>query len=383
MPELAKAAAKLSSQTFFRRLLAAAACLSLVLNIAACWQTYHRRPLREAASRSLMAERSSFFYDSGFAEPVPVAALKLAMAAGAEPDAAVRAGGIAVYVLLFIVTLVVFWNRYNWACAPLSALFVACNMFFGYYAMEGSAHLYSLLFLVLFWHFFQGAGRASGLLAGLFAALACLSRLDSALVVLAVAGLTWAVRRGGFDLKRAGLALGLALALTAPYLAWQKAAYGNALYAQELGLRRFANTALLRADPRAQVLPGPVGPFSFLLRDGAAGAVSGTFAGLGRAIAYEVPRAVHYKFMFVLIFLGVYAAFTLKKDPLLFFAAGALLPALPLAAVPAGGLEIKYYLCLLWALCALAGLGLSETVAWIEKVAPRAAAGGNKEGRNK
>ena len=71
------------------------------------------------------------------------------------------------------------------------------------------------------------------------------------------------------------------------------------------------------------------------------------------------------------------------KTGLGLFAAGALLPALPLAAVPAGGLEIKYYLCLLWALCALAGLGLSETVAWIEKVAPRAAAGGNKEGRNK
>lgn len=375
MPDLSDLKPLTRSQRLFRYAITAVAGVALFFNVVSSWSNYRARPLRESASRSLMAERSSFFYASGLSEPVPVAALKAAAALGADPDSAVRAEGVAVFLLLAAVTLAVLWRRFGWACAPLAVMFLACNLYFGYYAMDGASHLYSLLFLVLFWHFFGLKGRLSGALAALAAALACLSRMDAGISAAVIGALSLALDRSPAALKRAALVFGAALLLTAPYLAWQRASYGRFLYAQEIGLRRFANTELLRKDPSAKLEPGPMGPGEFLLRNGAAGAVSGAFGGLGRALAYELPKGVHYSFLFVFIFLGVYAAFTLKKDSLLVFCAGAAAPALPLAAVPAGGLEIRYYLAAIWALCVLAALGLSETVQWIEDFAEKKKAG--------
>ena len=94
--------------------------------------------------------------------------------------------------------------------------------------------------------------------------------------------------------------------------------------------------------------------------------------GLGRALSHELPRSFYYSFLFVPVFLGIYAVFVLKKYELLFFFAAALLPALPLAAikqVPAtGGIELRYYLWAMWALCALAGLGFQEILEWAQAV---------------
>jgi hypothetical protein len=77
----------------------------------------------------------------------------------------------------------------------------------------------------------------------------------------------------------------------------------------------------------------------------------------------------------VLVFLGVYAAFALARDRLLIFAAAVLLPVLPLAAIKqvpsTGGIELRYYLPVLWALCALAALGLQETMDWGARAAAR------------
>jgi 4-amino-4-deoxy-L-arabinose transferase-like glycosyltransferase len=362
--------AKDDLQKYLRAALFAFALLALVMNIAGCWKIYRAEPLRDAASRSLMAAESSWFYASGLAEPVPVAALKLAMAAGANPDKAVRLQGLAVYVLMAVLTLLLL-RPLGELTPPIAALFLAANPYMGYYAMLGSSNLFALLFLLLFWHFFYGArGRRGALLAGAAGGLACLSRLDAAWMLLVIAGLSWALRRREFRLKEAGLALGLAALLTLPYLAWQRAHYGSAFYAQELSLRRWANIDRYGYRPTEPVPQGPLAPAAFLLRNGPAGALGAAFSGLGRALAYELPRVLYHKFMMVLVFLGVYAAFVFRKERLLVFLTAALLPLLPLAAVtqvPAsGGIELRYYLPALWALCALAGYGLQEVMAWLE-----------------
>lgn len=361
-------------------------------NLAVCWKVYRQEPLREAASRSLMAANSSFFYASGLSEPLPVAALKLPMAAGADPDAALRLGGLAAFAAVFGLTFFVLGRRLGAIAAAMGALFLAANPYMGFYAMQGASHLYALAFLLLFWHYFDspGGGRRHALLAGLCGGLACLCRLDAALAVLIVAALSWAARGKAFRLKEAGLSLGLALLLALPYAVYQRAQYGSFLYAQELSLRRWANVDRFGYDPAAVRPQGPLGVGAFLLRDGPAGALSGAFSGLGRALAYELPRTLYYKFLIVFVFLGFYAAFALKKDRLLFFAAAALAPALPLAAinqVPAtGGIELKYYLWTLWALCALAGLGFQEILNWTEDrvyawAMARVAAGSGKPDR--
>ena len=372
MPDLSKLFSRTDLPGLFRNLLFVMALTALLFNLTTCWKVYRHEPLREAASRALMAEKSSFFYDSSMAEPVPVFALKLALAAGADADAALRAEGLAVYAALFLVTFFVLRARLGPVCAVMAAFFLGANPYMGFYAMQGSSHLYALLFLLLFWYYSgeRPLSRRSALLAGLFAGLACLSRLDSAWALLLMAALGWAVEKRAFPLKQAGLALGLALLLALPYVAWQKAHYGNFFYAQELSLRRWANLDRFGYAPGVERPQGPLGPAAFLFRDGPAGAFSGVFSGLGRAFAYELPRAFYYKFLMVLVFLGVYAAFALKKDPLLVFAGAALLPVLPLAAIAqvsvTGGIELRYYLATLWALCALAGLGLQETLTWAE-----------------
>lgn len=367
----------------------ALACAALAINLAASWKVYRHEPLREAASRSLFAANSSWFYDSGLAEPLPVFALKAATALGAAPDAALRLEGLLVFALLFLATFICLRRRCGDTAATLGSLFVGANPYFGFYAMQGGGHLFALLFLVLYWYWLDApeGGRREALLAGLAGGLACLSRLDAAWALLLIAGLTWALRRRLDFAARAAMALGLALLLAAPYLVWQRAKYSNALYAQELSLRRWVNTEAYGYAPGAPYQSSPVSPGAFLLRNGAAGAFQSVFSGLGRALAYELPRAAYYKFLFVLVFLGVYAAFSLRKFGLLVFLVAALLPTLPLAAikqVPAtGGIELRYYLWVLWAFCALAGLGFQETLVWLERALRAWAAGKEKAGERK
>lgn len=364
-------------QRVFNRLILLLAAAVLVWNILVSWKVFFPEPLKEAASRSLLASNSSLFYGSGPAEPLPVAALKAVMPSGIHPGTLVRAEGLLLFAVIFVLTVFVLRKRFGEAAAAVAALFLAANPYMGYFAMQGASHLFALAFLLLFWHYFDSreGGRRGALLAGLFGGLACLSRLDAAWFLLVIAALTWAVRRKEFRLKEAGLSLGLAFLLLAPYLAYQKRVYGNSLYAQELSLRRWANIDRYAYDPSVQRPQGPLGAGAFLLRDGPAGAVRDLFGGLGRSLAYEVPKILYYKFFMVLVFLGVYAAFARRHDRALFFLAAALLPALPLAAIeqiPAtGGIELKYYLWTLWAMCALGGLGFQETLEWVEDYAKK------------
>ena len=295
------------------------------------------------------------------------------MAAGADPDTAVRAEGLTVFAALFMVTLFVLRRRCGAQTALMGAFFLAANPYLGYYAMQGSSHLYALVFILLFWHYFAGSapGRREALLAGLYGGLACLSRLDSAWALLVIAGLSWASTRREFPLKQAGLSLGLALLLTMPYAVYQKVKFHNYFYAQELSLRRWANIDSYGYRPEVEVPKGPLGQAAFFFREGPAAALNRTFNGLGRSFAYELPRTLHYKFLIVLVFLGTYAAFALKKYALLFLLAASLLPAMLFASIKqvpsTGGIEIRYYMFSVWTLCALAGLGIQETLGWLEK----------------
>lgn len=372
MKRLLNTLSELDRPRVFLGALALLAAFALAYSSAVSWKVYRQQPLGEAASRSLLAVNSSFFYDSGVAEPLPVFALKLAMAAGADPDTALKAEGLAVFVALVLLTVFVLWERFGGQCAVIAALFLAANPHLCFYAMQGGSHLYSLFFLLLFWHYFDAPlpSRKAALLAGLYGGLACLSRLDAAWALLLIAALSWASRRGAFGLKAAGLSLALASALVLPYLLCQRAQYGNSLYAQELSLRRWANVDKYAYGSWAGAPRGPLSVPGFLFRDGPVGAARGVFAGLGRSLAHELPKVLYYRGLPVLIFLGVYAAFITKRDRLLIFLAAALLPVLPLAAISqvpsSGGIEFRYYICSLWALCALTGLGFQETLAWIE-----------------
>ncbi len=390
MRDLISTLLKMDRQRVLSGAVLSLAVLALLINLSASWGSYGREPLREAASRSLFAERSSFFYDSGLAEPVPVAALKLGMLAGGDPDLTVRVEGQLVFCLVFLFTLLLLRRDFGRDTSSLAAFFLGINPYVGYYALQGSSQLYALLFLLLFWHYLlaPSGGRRSALLAGLYGGLACLSRLDSAWALLVLTGLAFASARGRSRLKEAGLALGLALLLTLPYLFFQKAAFGSPLFAQELGLRHWANVEAYGYGPGRARPQGPLSLGAFLFRHGPAGPLADSARGLWHAVSYELPRVIYQKALMVLVFLGIYASFARRSYRLLLFLAAALLPVLPLAAiaqVPSrGGIELRYYLWALWALCALAAYGLQSFMEWLEtetaargqKMA-RGASGGN------
>ncbi len=354
------------------RVLAVFAFVMLSYNLLVCWKVYREVPLREAASRSLMAAGSRYFYDSGLSEPLAVFALKAAVFLGADPDAAVRAEGLAMFAAVTVLTVLVLRRRAGVLAGLMAALFLAANPYLGYYAMQGDTHLYALFFLLLFWHYFDPAAlnRRRAVLAGLCGGLACLARLDAAWAVLLAAGLFAALNFRSFNYKAAGVSLGLAFLLVIPYLAYQRAHYKNSFYAQELALRRWANIDQYRRDPAAPMLTAPLSAAAFVFRGGAAGALRGAFSGLGRSLAYELPKAVHYKLIIIFVFLGFYSAFVLKKDALLVFLAAVFLPVLALAPIneisAAGGITLRYYLWTLWAFCAVAGLGFQSVLEWME-----------------
>ena len=353
------------------KIVAALAAVTLAFNLYTCWQAYRRAPLREAASRPLLAASSSYFFDSGMAEPVPVFAVKALAAAGLDPDTAVRAGGMAAWAACSLLLFLLLRRRCGDLAGLLAGMFAAMNPYLGFYAMQGDSHLFALVFLLPFWHFADPKAltpeRAA--LAGLLAGLACLGRLDSCWFALLVLALYGALARSRAWLKAAALTLGVALLVCAPYLAWQKARTGNFLYAQELSLRRWANLEKYGPRPEVPVETAPLSAAGFVFRDGALAAARGAFSGLGRSLSYEAPKVVYYKLIIVMAFVGFYAAFALKFDALLVLAAAAYLPVLPMAALPEvhpdGGLSLRYYLPMLCALCALAGAGFQELLRWL------------------
>ena len=364
---------------------------ALFFNLSLSWRAYGEVPLREAASRSLMAAGSGYFYDSGLAEPLPVFALKAAILAASGPAPARMAEGLAVFTAITVLTLVLLLRRYGVTAGLMGALLVAANPYLGYYAVQGDTHIFALFFLLLFWHYFDPEKitprRAAW--AGLYGGLACLSRLDSAWFLLLSAGMFAALHFRAFNYKAAGLSLGLALLLVSPYLAWQRAHYKNAFYAQELSLRRWANLDRYRHNAPGPVTTAPLSVAGFIFRDGPAGALRGAFSGLGRSLSYEVPRVIYYKAAVVLVFLGFYAAFVLKKDALLVFSAAAFLPVLAFAPIDEiasiGGITLRYYLWPLWAFCALAGVGFQEALNWGDRrvdewLEKKAGAGPAKQG---
>jgi hypothetical protein len=392
MPDLKKITENLASTRVLLTIMFSFAVASVLINAAVSWKGYRAKPLREAASRSLLASGSRWLFDSGMSEPLPVAALKPAMALGADPDAAVRAEGLAAMFALAGVTLFVLRGRFGEMAAYVALFFFGGNPYLGYYAMQGGAHLYALIFLLLFWHFSSSPERTlkNAAVAGLCGGLACLSRLDAAWALLIISALQ-AGLGGRPALRSAGLALGLAFLLVLPYAAYQKAHYGNSLYAQEVALGRWADIARYGYGPHEGPAAGPLSPAAFLLRDGPAGALQAAFSGLGRAFAYDIPLAVHFAPAIALAFLGIYAAFALGKYGPLVFLAAVFLPVLPLAAVKqvpsSGGIEPRYYLWTAWAFCALAGLGLQETLVWLDaqlaEMTAKAALSGRRAGPRK
>jgi len=368
---------------FFERLKTLDGQLSLFLlffllvavgcNIFGSWVIFrHGALLNEAAVRPRLAAESRWFYDSGNYEPVPVGALKILSPFDFSPDAAVRAEGMALAVLIIAAVFVSVKRKWGEQTAVFSAFLLGINPYLAIYAMKGSTVLFSLFFLLLFWLFARPGTltlkRAAA--AGFFAGLACLSRMDSVWPLLLYALFSARVCVKAGKLKETAAAAVTALLLVSPYLIYQKAHFGNALYGQETGLTRLVNAEVRKYLPGTELIKEPVALGEFLTRYGFRDAVAAPFRGAYRLLTFELPKSLYGqsalgKFTLLLAFLGLYFSFR-RSDydfPVLFLSF--FIPVCFIAEIPqisdTSGIRVSYMLPSAAAVCAMAGYGFTES----------------------
>ena len=288
------------------------ALFALYINVSACSRIFHNAPVQERTSRVAMAKASSFFYASGPLEPVPVFALKVPMMLSKkDPLKMQRAEGCIVFVLLFFVYLAVVRRRIQLSAAYYSAVIFAGIPWFGYYAMTGSAFLFAMLFILLYWDCADPAkmNMRRAVLAGLFAAAACLSRTESIFFVLINTLFFLPEYKNGKMFKNIAVMFGIMLFFAAPYYIWQKTYFGYMFYGQEMGLTRLINAEIQNTAAAKPYIQQPTGLLAFLFRDGFAAGLAAPFRGLIRALSFEMPRAIYYKLSVFLAFMGFYFMF--------------------------------------------------------------------------
>lgn len=351
------------------------ALTALFFNISTCTSVYSNIPIHERVSRPAMAEASSWFYNSGPLEPLPVFALKIPMLfSKADPVKMQRVEGGIVFVLLFFVFIKVLRDRIENASALYGAVIFAGIPWMGYYAMTGSAVLFSMLFLLLYWDYSYPArlDRRRAIYAGICAAAACLCRAESIFFILISTFFFIREYRLSKTWKNVGIMFALMLVLSLPYFAWQKAYYGNAFYGQEIGLTRLINGEKLNIENHSPFVETPTGLFTFLFRDGLVSGIVEPFRGLVRALSFEFPRTVYYKLGMFLAFLGFYFAFVKGKKSIYALWLSAFIPVCFVADMNIvrgqGGIPLEYYLPSLPGVLAAAGYGLQEGCQYIAEL---------------
>lgn len=343
------------------------ALFTLFINISTCIKVYSNVPINERTSRVSMAKVSSWFYNSGPLEPVPVFALKVPMTIfKTDPVKLQRAEGCLVFVLIFFVFIKVLSSGMERSSALYGSVILAGVPWMGYYAMTGSAMLFALLFLLLYWDFSAPPrlSRKRAVYAGLCAAAACLSRTES--IFFIIINTLFFIREYKISKawKNLGIIFGLLFLLSSPYYIWQKAHYGNAFYGQEMGLTRLINAEILVTEKNVPFVEEPTSLYAFIVRDGLWPATLEPFKGLIRALSYEFPRAIYYKLAIFLSFLGFYFAFVKEKKFLYSLWLSAFIPVCFIADMyiirDQGGIQLEYYLASLPGIMAAAGYGLQE-----------------------
>ena len=344
------------------------ALISLFLNISACIRVYSNVPFRDRASRAEAAASSSWFYNSGPLEPLPVFALKIPMSFfKADPAKVQRTEGCIMFLLIFLAFIYVVKARTQLSSALYASVIMSGLPWMGYYGMSGSAMLFSIFFLLLYWDF-SDPDRLTlrrAVYAGLFAAAACLSRSDSIFFIMINTAFFLPEYMKIKAWRHLGIIFGMVLFLCSPYALWQKYTYGNAFFGQEMGLTRLINAEIQNSGAEIPFVREPTGLLTFLFRDGFVSGIAEPFRGLIRALSYEFPRAIYYKLAVLLAFIGFYFAFINGKKSIYALWLSAFIPVCFIAnmnvVLVQGGIPLEYYLASLPGILAAAGYGLQES----------------------
>ncbi|NLO90558.1 MAG: C1 family peptidase [Elusimicrobia bacterium] len=368
------------------RLLGALLCLAAgAFNLQQPWAAFSANPLSDPASYPDLARASSWFFDSGIREPLPVFLTKLGLLSGLSPDLAVRLPAMALALISGPALCALAWPVLGGPASYAAGLLLAFNPWLGFYAACGSNSVHAGFFLSIFLLLLMSeGGLKTALFAGIAAGLAALSLLESAGIAAACcllyATLDGAEPKKAFPYftaafnaaswRRAGLALAVCVALACPWLVWQKAHFGSFTHSHGLHARFWLNASRGVPPGPERYMPGPASPSAPLLREGVMRApvliAKGYAAALKRA-----PGLLRSKAVFAAAICGGICAFFMGAPLLPLALAAAIFPVAPILTLdqagPGMGVEMRFLLHTLWLWCLCAGFAVKAAFTLYEK----------------
>lgn len=328
----------------------------LVLLLAAA------RPSVSADAGSFVeaAERSLFFYDTGWREPLQPFLLNVAT--WGEPTVMGLRIVCAIASMLCLLALMTATERkFGAAAGGLAALAWMLNPYIGAYAAQGDRLTLTalLLFIFAFALYEMPRGRFRFALLAVAGAMLPLARSETAFIVIAASCVRIFSRRDRAEAMQVGAALAVAMMLYAPYPAveWIRTGnpfYGSAMHARFWANHEFVGTPLGMHATFAEVLRdeyrgGPLSPARYIFGMHAPATVVARYAsGYARLATVYLPRyAVGAAFLSLFTLCGCVVAARRSVEEIFFV----VLCHFPLAFIysldqvyPGSGVEARFVL---------------------------------------
>lgn len=344
---------------------------ALIYNLTVSWKVFSNVNLSDPAAYPKLANASKFFYDTGAREPVQVYIVKFFMLFGIGDIMSVRLATTAIAVLFLVFLYRLTFKRYGFTAAVVAGFVFAANPYMGYYSLQGVNNLTSGFFLMFFLYFLtkKDYNRKNLIYTSLFAALSMLTRLENTLIVILILSCFSLFEFSKIKLKFSLLALTFSFIVVLPYPLHQAYKYKSLTHSHDMAARFWANTEKEGSKSVNRYKDGPMSISDFLFRKGVLDTPISLGKGYFKSFFHYIPRMLYYKAAFLLFIFGFITVLIKRK----YFLAG-LLPIiiLPVAFISnidqiskGSGIEIRFYLNILWLLGIYAGIGVDVIVVYI------------------
>jgi Dolichyl-phosphate-mannose-protein mannosyltransferase len=364
---------KFSPEKIKNNLISSLVFVALMYNLSVSWKVFSNIPLSDPGAYPAIAKASRFFYDTGVREPVQVYIVKFFMLFGLNDILSVRVATLFVAALLGAFLFRFVYKRYGFLTAMVAGFVFAANPYMGYYSVQGVNNLTSGFFLMFFVYFLTKKNylRNNLIYTSLFAALSMLTRLENILIVFLILAAFVIIHFSKTKLKFSLLVFAFAFIAALPYPLQQAYKYKSPIYSHNMAARFWNNTE--KNGPRStdRYKNGPMSISGFLFRDGTSGVAMSLGRGYFESIFHYLPRILYYKTAFFLFIFGFIVTLLRKEYFLASLLPIIIAPVVFIAGIDqiskGSGIELRFYINVLWLLGIYAGLGVSTVAGFADK----------------
>ncbi|MCG2726266.1 MAG: glycosyltransferase family 39 protein [Elusimicrobia bacterium] len=364
---------KFSVEKIRNRFISSLVFVALIYNLTVSWKVFSNIPLSDPASYPEIAKVSKFFYDTGIREPVQIYIVKFFMLFGLNDILSVRAATTLIAAFFGVLLFRFIFKRYGFTASMVAGFVFAANPYMGYYSLQGVNNLTSGFFLMLFVYFLtkKEYGRGNLIYTSLFAALSMLTRLENILIVFLILASFVLINFSKTKLRFSLLIFAFSFVAVLPYPLHQAYKYKSPTHSHNMAARFWTNTE--KNGPRSvqRYKDGPMSISGFLFRDGISGAALSLGKGYFKSFFHYIPRILYYKTAFFLFILGFIVTVLRKKYFLASLLPIMILPVVFIAGIDqiskGSGIELRFYINVLWLLGIYAGLGVNTVAVYANK----------------